>query len=80
MKLLFYDLQNPDYPAVINDFFGKYVDDIENIIDLLRREKEEWDVVANTHLCNIANEYGKLDNEMMKIIGRRINEIAYQNF
>lgn len=80
VNLLYYDLQSPDFPAEINDFFKKYVDDIDWIIDLLRKEDDNWDRAANSKLCDIANEYGKLNNDMMVIIGKRINEIAYGSF
>ena len=80
MGLLYLDLQSPDYPAEVNHFFKQYEEDLDKIIELLRREDDNWDTVANTKLCNIANEYGKLDNEKMEIIGKAINKKAYERF
>lgn len=80
MGLLYLDLQSPDYPAEVNHFFKQYEEDLEQIIDWLRKEDDNWDTVANTKLCNIANEYGKLDNDMMIIIGKAINKKAYERF
>ena len=80
MGLLYIDLQNPSYPAEVNLFFKQYEEDLEQIIDWLRKEDDNWDTVANTRLCNIANEYGKLDNEKMEIIGKAINKKAYERF
>lgn len=80
MSLLYTDLQDSSYPAEVNHFFKLYNDQLEQIIEWLRKEDDNWDAVANTQLCNIANEYGKLDNDKMKIIGKAINRKAYESF
>lgn len=80
MSILFTDLQKPYYPAEVNHFFKEYSDDLDEIIEWLRKEDDNWDRAANTRLINLANEYGKLDEEKLKIIGKEINRKAYEIF
>lgn len=77
------DFTKVEYPAEINHFFKLYSKEVDEIVEWIRMEDEKWLEVANTQLCNIANEFNDrvmLDNEKMKIIAKRIKEKANERF